>query len=264
MEHRHRGDEGEADRRRSIGAVISPHLTIEEAYLLIKYVRSIDPAAVLALGPVPVVHDERFPNGFTIHATVAASRCCSLNIERQGLELRRFPKGARCEDAPHFWVSAGYKKTDWNDDTTARKFAGLDLLVVQDLLASPLWNMATYFPGGSFAEREGSYVNFQDQLLDEFAVRRLERGSKGNSTGVCLSGRGSTKAARCSRKPPPKFYRSTWRSEDAADGPRSPAQTKSPVRRKPQPFNPSAIQVCRIQNNSSKFRNARYFHRSPD
>ena len=44
-----------------LAAVISPHLTVEEAYLLAKYVRGIDPQAVLALGPVPVVgEDETF------------------------------------------------------------------------------------------------------------------------------------------------------------------------------------------------------------
>ena len=57
--------------------------------------------------------------------------------------------------------------------SSKRKFAGLDLLVVQDLFASPMWNMATYqLPGGSFAAREGSYVNFHDRLQSsKFAVR---------------------------------------------------------------------------------------------
>jgi predicted molibdopterin-dependent oxidoreductase YjgC len=62
------------------------------------------------------------------------------------------------------WVSGGYK-SDWNDEATAQRFDGLDVLVVQDLFASPLWNRATYqLPGASFAEREGSYVNVADRL----------------------------------------------------------------------------------------------------
>lgn len=161
-----------------IGAVISPQLTIEEAYLLIKYVRSIDPAAVLALGPVPVVGtDERFPNGFTIHAEKAPNRrgieMLLAHFGGKVLSFVDFQKELDAKTLRAVWVSAGYKKTDWNDETTARKFAGLDVLVVQDLFASPLWNMATYqLPGGSFAEREGSYVNFQDRLQSaKFAVR---------------------------------------------------------------------------------------------
>ena len=37
-----------------LAAVISPHLTVEEAYLLARYVKEIDEDAILALGPVPV------------------------------------------------------------------------------------------------------------------------------------------------------------------------------------------------------------------
>ena len=48
-----------------LAAVLSPHLTVEEAYLLAKYVKSLDPAAVLALGPIPTEGtDEKFRNGF--------------------------------------------------------------------------------------------------------------------------------------------------------------------------------------------------------
>ena len=62
-------------RRRATGAILSPHLTVEEAYLLAKYVRQIDPQAVVALGPVPMVgHDETFKNGFTIRAEKCPNR----------------------------------------------------------------------------------------------------------------------------------------------------------------------------------------------
>ena len=42
-----------------LAAVLSPHLTVEEAYLLAKYIRGFDASAVLAVGPVPVVGDGR-------------------------------------------------------------------------------------------------------------------------------------------------------------------------------------------------------------
>ena len=58
-----------------LAAVLSPHLTVEEAYLLAKYMRSLDASAVLAVGPVPVVgDDETFKNGFTIRAEKAPNR----------------------------------------------------------------------------------------------------------------------------------------------------------------------------------------------
>lgn len=161
----------------SLAAVVSPHLTVEEAYLLVKFIRRLDPQAVLALGPVPVAgDDETFPSGFTIRAEKCPNRrgveallwhftggCLSF-AELVGLVDEGRVRGA--------WVSAGYPHP-WIDRTTADRFAGLDVLVVQDLFDSPLYQRATYqLPGASFAEREGSYVNFADRLQwAEWAVR---------------------------------------------------------------------------------------------
>src|SRR5207245_6961387 len=45
------------------------------------------------------------------------------------------------------------------------KSGGLDLIVAQDIFASPLWERADYqLPGATFAEREGSYVNHAERL----------------------------------------------------------------------------------------------------
>ena len=160
-----------------LAAVLSPHLTVEEAYLLAKFIRSLDPEAVLALGPVPIEgEDERFKNGFTIRAEKCPNR---LGVEAV---LWHFTGG--CLSFDDFlaelgkgtiraaWVSGGYK-TAWNDAATAERFAGLDLLIVQDMFASPLWEQADYqLPGASFAEREGSYVNFAHRLQSvRWAVR---------------------------------------------------------------------------------------------
>ena len=58
-----------------LAAVISPFQTVEEAYLLCKLIRGIDPKAMLVLGPVPTVGvDERFPSGFTIRAEKCPNR----------------------------------------------------------------------------------------------------------------------------------------------------------------------------------------------
>ena len=58
-----------------LAVVISPFLTVEEAYLLAQLARKYDPQAVLALGPVPVDgKDEKFPSGFTIHAEKCPNR----------------------------------------------------------------------------------------------------------------------------------------------------------------------------------------------
>ena len=55
--------------------VISPFLTVEEAYLAAKYARSVDENALLVVGPVPVEgSDERYPSGFVISAEKAPNR----------------------------------------------------------------------------------------------------------------------------------------------------------------------------------------------
>ena len=152
-----------------LAAILSPHLTVEEAYLLGKYVRSIDPEALIALGPVPVEgSDERFKTGFTIRAEKAPNR--------RGVEeviahfMRSVPKTADVLAAidkgavKAAWVTGGYKQPVW-DEAAAAKLGALDFLVVQDMFSSPLMERAmVQLPGAAFAEREGSYVNFADRI----------------------------------------------------------------------------------------------------
>ncbi|MBN2477326.1 MAG: molybdopterin-dependent oxidoreductase [Pirellulales bacterium] len=152
-----------------LAAVLSPHLTVEEAYLLCQLVRQYDPRALLVLGPVPKVgEDERFPGGFTISAEKCPNR---LGVEAiVAHHTGRVPTWDELiselgrGEIRGVWVSGGYK-TDWIAETKAKKFEDLELLVVQDLFPSPLSQRATYvLPGAAFAEREGSYVNRADRL----------------------------------------------------------------------------------------------------
>jgi NADH-quinone oxidoreductase subunit G len=164
---------GELDRRlRASGrlaAVASPFLTVEEAYLLGEYVRSIAPAAVLAMGPVPVVgKDEKFPGGFTIHAEKCPN-CRGVERVFAGLggKVLRWAEFLDEVDRGEIraaWISGGYKKP-WIDEATAARLGRLELVVVQDLFPSAISRRATYaLPGVAFAERDGSYVNANEQL----------------------------------------------------------------------------------------------------
>lgn len=161
-----------------IAVAISPHLTVEEAYLLAAYARSIDADALLALGPVPVIgEDEKFKNGFTIHA----EKCPN----RRGVEevLKHFTGGVMSfgdfanevasGQVGSVWLSGGNKKSDWIDAATTEKLTAAKVIVVQDLSTSPAWEAATWqLPGAAFAEREGSYVNHANHLQSfTWAVR---------------------------------------------------------------------------------------------
>ena len=160
-----------------LAAVLSPHLTVEEAYLLAKYVRSIDPQAVLALGPVPVVgEDERFKSGFTIRAEKCPNRrgveAVIRHFSDESLDFEQFLGRLDAGEIRGVWVTGGYKEPMF-DEAAVERFAGLDVLIVQDLFASALWDKADYqLPGASFAERDGSYVNFADRLQSvKWAIR---------------------------------------------------------------------------------------------
>jgi len=166
-----------------LGVVISPYQTVEDAYLLCKLARSIDSNAVLAMGPVPVEgHDERFKSGFIIHA----EKCPNRHGVEAVLEHFGDGSGARgpattweqflssldASEITAAWVVAGYRDA-WIDEATAARFDPLKLLIVHDLFDSPLWQRATFqLPGAGYAERSGSYVNYQQRLQSfKWAIR---------------------------------------------------------------------------------------------
>jgi NADH-quinone oxidoreductase subunit G len=152
-----------------LAVVVSPHLTVEEAYLLCKLIHSIDADAPLVLGRVPTVgEDERFPGGFAIRAEKCPNRrgveAVLVHFARRLTTFDEFLPELDRGTVQGVWVSGGYKN-DWIDQATAARFERLKLLVVQDLFPSPLSERATYLlPGAAYAERDGSYVNRADRL----------------------------------------------------------------------------------------------------
>lgn len=160
-----------------LSAVLSPHLTVEEAYLLARFIRELDPGAILALGPIPRKGtDERFPSGFTIHAEKCPNR---LGVEAilwhfmgSALSFEDYLTAVENGEIQAAWISGGYL-TNWNDDATVERLANLELLVTQDLFASPLSAAANYhLPGAAFVERSGSYVNVGHRLQSfKWAIR---------------------------------------------------------------------------------------------
>ncbi|MGA2065294.1 MAG: 2Fe-2S iron-sulfur cluster-binding protein [Thermoguttaceae bacterium] len=164
------GELGERLRRAGrLGGVFSPYLSVEEAYLLATLLRSIDPGAVLAMGPVPAIaEDERYPDGFVVSAEKAPNRrgveevLAHFTGPVPGFE--HFLDLVRRGEVQGAWVSGGYRDA-WIGESAARRFEGLAVLIVQDLFPSPLWERADYaLPAAAFAERDGSYVNRGDRL----------------------------------------------------------------------------------------------------
>ena len=160
-----------------IAVALSPHLTVEEAYLLTRYIRQIDPRALVVIGPIPEQgEDEQFANGFTIRAEKCPNR---RGVEAVAVHLGGELVGwgdflAKVEDEAFgaVWLTGGYK-SDWNDEAVADRLDCIPMRIVQDLFPSAVWDRATYqLPAAGFAEREGSYVNHADRLQSfRWAVR---------------------------------------------------------------------------------------------
>ncbi len=170
----------ETDGADKVAAVLSPFMSCEDAWLLVRFIRSVAPQATLALGPVPISGaDQKFPvtNGQTAKFTIRAEKCPN----RRGVEMVLKAAGGSvvalqefCERAAKgsysaAWICGGYPG-EWATKELLAAAGHVKLLVVQDTLPSALSEAAAIvLPACSWAEREGSFVN-HDGLLQAFSA----------------------------------------------------------------------------------------------
>ena len=175
-----------AGRGGIVAGVLSPFLTVEEAYLLARYLKESNPANVLAMGPVPArgtdqtfrpdqtkgrTGDTSFvvPRAFTIRAEKCPNRRGVAAILEHfegtvvefGELLRRVAAGEFqglyvASDAIDPWIEEA-------ESEILRSKVGF--LVVQDTTVTPLAHRAdVVLAGASFAEKAGCYVNAGGRL----------------------------------------------------------------------------------------------------
>lgn len=158
---------------RGFVAVLSPFMTVEEAYLLASFLKGLDKRVRLVLGPVPMVgSDDKYPKGpkgespaedkvrFTIRAEKCPNRlgveAVLRHFEGQVTKLEQMMAGANATS----WFLVGGNSEGWVTESIDRAVGQPGLLIVQDIFPSPLSERADILlPSGSFAEREGTYVN---------------------------------------------------------------------------------------------------------
>jgi NADH-quinone oxidoreductase subunit G len=160
-----------AANARGVVAVLSPFLTVEEAYLLGTYFKGLSADVRLALGPVPVVgEDDRYPKdvkGNPVEPTkfvIRAEKCPN----RKGVEavLRHlqgtvipFADVAR-ESLDAVWFAGGYPEANYAEGGIPSDWKAPALLVAQDLFPSLVTAAAKYvLPGTASFEKEGTFVN---------------------------------------------------------------------------------------------------------
>ncbi|MFL5340465.1 MAG: molybdopterin-dependent oxidoreductase [Gemmataceae bacterium] len=169
--------------------VLSPYLTVEEAFLLAKFLKGLSPDVRLALGPVPVVgEDDTYPKdrkGRPVEPakfTIRAEKCPN----RRGVDeiLKQFqgaviPFANVVKDAAEGRVTAAFVAAGYPpdlptfDEAAVTALAKVETLIVQALFASPLTNAAKYvLPATTFAEKDGIFVNHANLAQ---ATRRAAR-----------------------------------------------------------------------------------------
>jgi len=159
---------------KAVAAVFSPWMTVEEAYLLAKYLKSLSPDIRLALGPVRVEgQDDHYPKDvrgnekpnakFTIRAEKCPNRR-GVELVLQHLQGAIINIGDILGDAAEGRIDTLYfvggDPRGGLDESRAVALAKVKTLVVQDILPSPVSARAhIVLAGGSFAERDGTFVN---------------------------------------------------------------------------------------------------------
>ena len=133
-----------------LAAVLSPHLTVEEAYLLAKYVRGDRSrrrcsrwgrCRSWARTRRSRTASRSAPKSARIAAASKRSSRTSCGRVATFDDLLAERRSRRDRGA---CGSAADTSTTGSTRPTAERFAGVELLVVQDLFASPLWERATY------------------------------------------------------------------------------------------------------------------------
>lgn len=175
-----------ADRGGKTLAIASPFLTVEEAYLFASYIKGLNPANVLAMGPVPRAgEDQTFtpdqskgrtgdtsfvvPRPFTIHAEKCPNRrgVAAVLEHFEGSVVDYDAATKRIEAGEFEAVYVGSDALDpWISDARAESIRrGTRYLVVQDTNVTQLAQLAdAVIAGATFAEKAGCYVNADGRI----------------------------------------------------------------------------------------------------
>ncbi|MCC6422151.1 MAG: (2Fe-2S)-binding protein [Phycisphaerales bacterium] len=154
-------------------AMLSPMMACEEAWLLGRWIRSVDPRAALVLGPVPSSgEDETFHHYLTHQETfrIKAEKVPNAAGVRRVMDLLGGPMGtfdefsagtkAELKNLKGGWIVGGYL-SNWIPAVQPELFKR-GFKVVQELLSNSLSADAdVLLPAAAWAEKEGCWINHQ-------------------------------------------------------------------------------------------------------
>ncbi len=170
----------------SLGLMVSPMLSCEEAFLLGKVVKHLDPKATLAVGPVPIDgEDKTFPGGYTIYA----EKCPNARGVRRALEMvdpdsvvldfEAFQAKIRDKESDvKGLVLTGNYASNWAT-TDFIKAVGKKFFVLIDTLPSDLMGKAgVILPSATWMEKAGTFENVNNRLQSFGPALKVIEGAK--------------------------------------------------------------------------------------
>jgi NADH-quinone oxidoreductase subunit G len=154
--------------------MISPMLSCEDTYLLATYVLSVDPQAVLAIGPVPVHGaDKSFPGagGYTMYAEKAPNargvKRVLSKLTKNVLDFDGLVAALKKDAQISAVVITGNYPSDW---VTSAIMDAIDahsgrFVALIDTLRTRLCDRAdVVLPGATWAEKAGTFENAKNRL----------------------------------------------------------------------------------------------------
>lgn len=155
----------------NLTAVLSPFLTVEEAFLLATLFKGLAKETRLVLGPVPVVgQDDQYPKDVhgnpmeKVKFTIRAEKCPNrkgVEAVIQHFEGRVIPfADVAQEQISAMWFAGGYPDHDQLETALGANWKAPELIVAQDLFPSLVTASAKYvLPATASFEKDGTFVN---------------------------------------------------------------------------------------------------------
>lgn len=170
--------------KQSVVGVLSPYLSVEEAYAAASWVKQLTNRSSLVLGPVPVVGaDQTFspdksvgrsgdtsfltPRPFTISAEKAPNRRgVELILEHFENQVTGLDEAlGRADQAQIVIVFGGSTDAGWLSTDQVAALRRAERVILFDTTINALADQSDYVAGvATFAEKAGSYINRNDRL----------------------------------------------------------------------------------------------------
>jgi NADH-quinone oxidoreductase subunit G len=142
-----------------IALLVSPMISCEDAWLLGQLVRSIDADAIIGIGPVPIIgEDKTFKSGFTVRSEKAPN---ARGIRRSLDDLLEYEDWkSKLSSADTVVVTGNYPES-WDTPELSNEQS----LILIDTLQNDLTIRANVFlPAATWAEKSGTFENYNNTL----------------------------------------------------------------------------------------------------